>query len=385
MTERLYDYDSYSFEFEAEITDAFVKDGKNIAVLDRTCFFPEGGGQPSDTGKIGSLNVSYVFEEDGNVYHCTDSLAEKNTKALCRIDFDRRFLFMQIHSGEHILSGRIQSLFGIKNVGFHIGNGFNTIDLDKELSEEMVRKAEIETNMAIWKNEPVKSYYPSKEELEKLPLRKKSVTDKPLRVVIAGTSDVCACCGTHVARTAEIGLVKIIKHEKYKGGTRITFLCGSQALEDYEKKNALLKEAGKIFSLPPEDVMKGIGKLKSSLEEEKAKTAALCEKLVSVRASEIIKGMDEKKAYVGIEDGFSAKELLMLSEKITSAEESSVFLFGDDKFVFASSSGMDMRQLASSMAKEFKTRGGGRPSMVQGAIGDNAAEPLCVWVRGQIA
>lgn len=384
MTEKIYDLDSYRLSFRAVVMDSFVRDGRSVIVLDRTCFFPEGGGQPSDTGSIGGAYVDYVCEEGDEILHFADRTFEKGTEVDCSVDFERRFLHMQIHTGEHILSGMIQSLFGVRNVGFHMGAEFNTIDLDRELSVDMIRKAELEANIGVWKNEPVKVYYPDPEELGSIPMRKRPVTDKPLRVVVAGGSDVCACCGTHVAFTGEVGIIKVVRHEKYKGGSRLTFLCGRQALEDYDMKNFLLREAGNALSLPPEEVMKGIERMKRSVEEEKAEVAALSERIVSLRASALVADAVERNGAVIVissEDGMSVKELLALSGRIGESGRSASFLFSDGRFVFSSSCDVDVRAISSEMSSRFGCRGGGRPSLSQGGTGGADVSEIIAWLN----
>ncbi len=389
MTERKYELDSYIKEFEAVVLNSFEKDGKKIIVLDETAFFPEGGGQPSDIGKIGEANIDYVFEEDNIVYHSSDKLLEIGTKVKCEIDFEHRFQNMQIHTGEHILSGIIQKKFNIKNVGFHTGSDFNTIDLEKELTDEQVKFAELKANEAVWKNEKVKCYFPSKDELANLKPRKMPVTDKPIKMVEVGTTDLCACCGTHVAHTAEVGIIKIIRHERYKGGTRITFLCGKQALNDYDRKNDVLKEATSILSLKYDEILNGINKLKAELSDEKAKYSELLSKFIVNEANLLYDKANivgKNRIIVEFEDEISFRDVAKLSSNITEKSNSISVLLNSDvdsiKYVVSASKDSDFncRDFANKLNSEFNGKGGGKPLFCQGSVKKCKRSLIIDWV-----
>lgn len=389
MTEKIYELDSYIKEFTANVVDSFEKEGKKIIVLDKTGFFPEGGGQPSDIGKIGEANIDYVFEENDIVYHSSDKLLEIGSKVECKINFEHRFQNMQIHTGEHILSGTIQKLFNIRNVGFHTGSDFNTIDLEKELSDEQVKLVELMVNKAVWKNEKVKCYFPSKEELVNLKPRKMPVTDKPIKMIEVGTVDLCACCGTHVAYTAEVGIVKIIRHERYKGGTRITFLCGMQALKDYDSKNDILKEATSLLSLKYDEILNGINKLKSELADEKNKYSELLLKFIVNEANllyEEAKIVGENHVIVEFEDEISFRDVAKLSSHITEKAHSISILFNSDndsiKYVVSASGDSDFncRDFVSKLNKEFNGKGGGKLLFCQGSVKKCKKNFLIDWI-----
>ena len=393
MTEKIYELDSYIKEFNAVVIDSFEKDGKKIIVIDKTGFFPESGGQPSDIGKIGEANIDYVFEENDIVYHSSDKLLEIGSKVECKINFEHRFQNMQIHTGEHILSGIIQELFNIRNVGFHTGSDFNTIDLEKELSDEQVKLAELRANEAVWKNEKVKSYFPSKEELANLKPRKMPVTDKPIKMIEVGTTDLCACCGTHVAYTAEVGIVKIIRHERYKGGTRITFLCGKQALKDYDSKNDVLKEVTAVLSLKYDEILNGINKLKVELIGEKTKYSELLSKFMLNEANllyEKAKNVGKNRIIVEFEDEISTRDIAKLSSNITAKNNSIAILFKTDfdsiKYVVSASDDSDFncRDFVSKLNKEFNGKGGGKFLFCQGSINKCKKNFLIDWVLKNI-
>jgi alanyl-tRNA synthetase len=191
-------------------------DGSFLAVLDKTIFFPEGGGQPCDTGYIDDARVAYVFEKEGIIYHRIDKLIPEK-KVLAKLDYDRRLDHMQQHCGEHILSGVFLKLYGGRNKGFHMGEDYVTADIDLEdITEEMVNKAEERANIDIYKSKLVKTYVVDKEQADKLPLRKELKVDSDIRIVDIEGVDIVACCGTHPRLTSEVGIIKVLKTEKYK-------------------------------------------------------------------------------------------------------------------------------------------------------------------------
>lgn len=389
MTEKKYELNSYIKEFTANVVDSFEKEGKKFIVLNKTCFFPEAGGQPSDIGKIGEANIDYVFEENDIVYHSSDKLLEIGSQVECKINFEHRFQNMQIHTGEHILSGVIQKLYNIRNVGFHTGSDFNTIDLEKELSDEQVKLAELSANEAVWKNEKVKCYFPTKEELVNLKPRKMPVTDKPIKMVEVGTIDLCACCGTHVAHTAEVGIIKIIRHERYKGGTRITFLCGRQALKDYDNKNDVLKEATSLLSLKYDEILNGINKLKAELADEKIKYSELLSKFMLNESNllyEKAKNVGKNRVVVEFEDEISIRDIAKLSSNITEKANSISILFKTDfdsiKYVVSASDNSDFncREFVNKLNKEFNGKGGGKSLFCQGSIKKSKKDFIIEWI-----
>ena len=212
MTKKLFYDDPYICEAECEVEDIIKKDDKFEVVLKSTPFYPEGGGQPSDTGFMDNIRVEYVHEENDVIYHV---MSEKPSKSLvkCKVDFERRVYHIQQHSGEHLMSAAFFKLYKVSNAGFHLGTDYVTIDIEmQDITAEMIRKIEVEANSYIFRNEPVKTYFLSKEEALKLPLRKEIKAEGIIRMVQMGESiDYSACCGTQVNRTGEVGIIKIIK------------------------------------------------------------------------------------------------------------------------------------------------------------------------------
>ena len=229
-TEKLYYQDAHQAQFQATVLSCRPgKHGYDV-VLDRTCFYPEGGGQPGDTGVLSGVRVTDTHEAGGEIVHyCEAPLAEGQTVE-GTIDYERRFEFMQLHTGEHILSGVIHRRFGYENVGFHMGADFVTIDFSGMLTQEDLSAVEAEANEWVWKNVPIEIAYPDAEALKTIPYRSKKELTGQVRIVTIPGADICACCGTHVSDTGEIGLIKIFSCVKFHDGVRLEILCGRRAL-----------------------------------------------------------------------------------------------------------------------------------------------------------
>ena len=235
--EKLYYNSQYERIFTAEVIEVIEKDNEFHIKLDRTYFYPEGGGAPSDTGYIESSPVTYVYEGNGDVYHVTSVKPIKLHRVKCSIDWKRRFDIMQQHLGQHILSACFYKLFNSSTVGFHLGETSCTIDVDKFLTREQVEEAENLSNNLILDNIDVEFLYPTKAELKKMPVKKLSPRiNERIRIVKIGDLDFNPCCGLHPKSTIEVQLIKIIKWEKYKDSTRVHFLCGERAIKESLKK-----------------------------------------------------------------------------------------------------------------------------------------------------
>ena len=236
MTEKLFYENSHLAEFDAAVTEC-RQNGECFEVeLDRTAFFPEGGGQYADTGTLGGVPVLDVQERGGHILHMTEESFEIGTLVKGKIDWSERFMKMQQHTGEHIVSGIVHGRFGYNNVGFHLGSEDCTMDFDGEISREELAEIELEANRAVWKNLEVQTLYPSKEELAHIEYRSKIEIEGQVRIIVIPGYDTCACCAPHVERTGEIGVIKLVNMQRYKGGVRVTMLCGIRALADYAVK-----------------------------------------------------------------------------------------------------------------------------------------------------
>ena len=230
-TKKLYYEDVYQKEFTAIVQECKKLEKGYGIILDQTAFYPEGGGQPCDIGTLNDISVYDVQEEGNRIVHYTDTPVEAGTEVSGKIDWERRFDLMQQHSGEHIVSGLVHKAYGYDNVGFHMSSDVITVDFSGVLDEKQLKEIEDETNKKIWENTAVEIFYPPKEELEKLSYRSKKELTGQVRLVRFPGSDLCACCGTHVTHTGEIGAVKILTVENFREGVRVTMICGKRVMD----------------------------------------------------------------------------------------------------------------------------------------------------------
>ena len=280
MTEKLYYLDSHLFTFEAVVTDC--REGKDgwLVELDRTAFFPEGGGQPADTGSIGPARVRDVHEREGRILHFTDRPLAVGECYSGKLDAEQRHRRMQNHSGEHIVSGLIPGLFGFENVGFHMGVECMSMDYSGELDEAQLEKVERLANEAVRANLPVRAWFPEAGELEQLSYRSKKELEGAVRLVEIPGIDRCACCAPHVSHTGEVGLVKILGAERHRGGVRLSVLCGMDALDDYRRRQESAAALSALLSVPRDAVAAGTERLLAERDGLKERVAALSMRLV---------------------------------------------------------------------------------------------------------
>ena len=308
-TNRIYRADQYAFTNAAEVTGVRDDNGFDVIACDSSVFFPEGGGQPSDTGTAASekgiFEVTHAYDEDlaSDVWHVTDAPAgtfKVGDKVILTIDYDRRFINMQRHLGEHMLSGAMHTLFGGVNKGFHMGEDYITVDIDLDgrmLTDEELDLAERTVNEAIWADLPVTvTWFDDHESSLAMPVRKQVPHEGRVSVVTVGDPDdpfdCIACCGTHPARSSEVGLLSIYKREPNKGMDRIYFDCGARAKDKLSADSHILTEIAKKHSCSPVD-------LPGRLEAEEAETAGLRARLASMRS--YIKDAEERKIEADIE------------------------------------------------------------------------------------
>lgn len=367
---KLYYDSAYIRTFEAKVLScAEGKKGYEV-VLDQTAFFPEGGGQPYDTGILGGVPVTAVHEKNGEIIHYTDAPLTVGETVTGEIDWERRFRNMQGHSGEHLVSGLIHAKYGYDNVGFHMGSEEITIDLNGLLEWEDLLEIEKKANRIIWENREVYAGFPSAEELEKIDYRSKKELSGEIRIVRIPGGDTCACCGTHVKTTGEIGLVKFLSMIHYKGGVRISLLCGEKAVMDYEKKRDELQKISVLLSAKAGKTADAVDKMKNELMMTQAKLSEMSRKLMKIEADQLKDGNDK---ICWLRDGYDMTELrhfvnFALEEKrgkIVLALSESVN--GGFSYVLGSQS-EDMRALSKELNGELSGRGGGSSQMAQGTF-----------------
>ncbi|MBQ7325999.1 MAG: hypothetical protein IJW93_00795 [Clostridia bacterium] len=373
MTQKLYYIDAYTKEFDAELISVTAAEGGFDVVLDRTAFFPEEGGQSADTGSIGDARVLDVYEQQGIIHHLTD-VSPEGKQVHCVLDFDSRFEKMQCHTAEHILCGIIHRIFGLDNVGFHLGADEVTFDVDGVLDRSQLDKVEEIANNVVFSNLSVRTYFPSSEELSSMEYRSKLDLTEGVRLVEVEGTDTCACCAPHVSRTGEIGLIKILDFMKHRGGTRIWMVAGKRALLDYRRKYDSVKKISAMLCTPQPDVADTLSVYIA--DSEKTKTS-LKEARLNI-AEQSARFLEEVEAnLVILLPDFTIPELIAFSNiankrvgGITVALSGSE---GDYKYVISSSS-VDLRAMAKEINMALGGRGGGRPEMIQGSFSASLAE-----------
>ena len=380
MTEKLFYRDSHLKEFTAEVLSCEKRDGHYEVELDRTAFFPEGGGQYADTGVLGGIRVMDVQEKDGRILHLLESPLEPGTCVKGCIDWEERFMKMQQHSGEHIVSGLVHSTFGYNNVGFHLGSEDCTMDFDGELTKEQLVQIEREANRAVWKNLEIQTLYPSKEELAGMEYRSKIEIEGQVRIIVIPGYDVCACCAPHVSQTGEIGLIKLTHVQRYKGGARVTMLCGGRALQDYETKQEQAGEISALLCAKENEIAEAVHHLRNEADNLKYELGEKEKKLIALKAEMVPK--DGGPVCVFTED-IAGDSMRLLMNLVLEAGHSVCAVFhGNDsdgyRYVIGSRT-QNMRELVKGFNAAFDGRGGGKPEMVQGTA-RGCEDEMRTWI-----
>lgn len=363
-TQKLYDIDSHLCEFEAVVLSCEKAKSGYKSVLDKTAFFPEGGGQASDIGTLGDTRVFDVQIENGEIYHYTKDALNISDTINGKLDFARRHTFMQNHTGEHIVSGILHKLYGFSNVGFHLGEEFATLDFDGELSREALNEVEYLANLKVWQNLPVKTYYPQGDELKKLEYRSKGELEGDIRIVEITDTDMCACCAPHVKNTGEIGVIKLLDTLRMRGGTRVTFKCGSFALLDYRTKYENAASISNLLSSKQDEIAEAVDMLLSKLECEKLAHQETARKMIN----QIIDNAKEKAVFA---ENLETKELQTLADGLHKAKGGLCGAFSKREagYAFAICDSEDqLQKFFAGFKAKFTVRGGGRGTMVQGTV-----------------
>lgn len=374
-TIKLYENNSYIKEFSATVVSCEEKDGEFYIVLDRTAFFPEGGGQSADTGKMGEANVLDVQIKDEVVYHKTDKLLKAGETVNCAIDWGIRFSRMQNHSAEHLVSGIIHNLYGYNNVGFHLNDHLVTLDCDGPLTEEDIKKIELEVNKAIYANKSINVIFPLAEELTKYDYRSKLDITENVRLVEIEDYDLCACCAPHVAKTGEIGVIKILSFIPYKKGTRIEMLAGLLAFNDYCMLHNSTKSIMNLLSAKREDVFAAAEKIHKDLGDVRAENKKLSAELALLQ-------MEKHRINDGVcifVKNASYDELRNCTNTLIE-DFDYCYAFsnttGNDYIYVVASKEHNVREKVQNLNKAFNGKGGGRDFYAQGKITANSKEEI---------
>jgi alanyl-tRNA synthetase len=366
LTEKLYYSDGHLSRFTARVTSCEKEDGTWAVKLDRSAFFPGGGGQEADEGVLSDMKLLGLREEGEDIVHLTPAPLEPGALVEGRIDWPLRFSRMQGHSGEHILSGTVHRLFGYDNVGFHMGEEAITIDFSGELSREDLSRAELEANRAIWRDVPVRTLLPTPGELAAMDYRSKKELTGQVRIVEIEGVDLCACCAPHVSHSGEVGLLKIIDSMRHRGGTRLTLLCGEAALLDYEALHENNAAVSAALSAKRLETGGAIARVMAEQEERRAELTKLKRELLQLKAAALRPTEGSICIFESDIDMITLRELVNAGSELAGKVCAGFAgTDGDYKYIIGSRT-VPLRARAKEINAAIDGRGGGSDAMIQG-------------------
>lgn len=371
--ERLFYDNPDLFEFEANTVEIKERDKRFYLVLDKTAFYPEGGGQPSDRGFIDGIAVLDVLEEGETIYHVLPS-KPKNKLVKCHVDRERRFDLMQQHTGQHLLSAVFYSLYEGETSSFHLGEDYVSIDISlTEITRDMLYQVESVTNEYIYKNLKIKSYIIDGDEIPRLPLRKLPSVSENIRIVEIDNFDYSPCCGTHVSTTGQIGIIKIVKIEKYKGVTRVYFKCGKRAFKDYSQKHDIVSNISASLSTPETELAPRVEVLLTEVKSSNKSLKELKEKLLAYETRELLSTLKSKLLCQAFND--KSFEDLPMIVRLGNEAGSYIYILTslpDKKLLFAHSGEFNLScgKIFKEHLGSFNGRGGGSDKQAQAGFND---------------
>lgn len=372
-TRRLYYEDAYIKEFDAVVLECREEKGGYRILLDASAFYPEGGGQPADTGTLGDAAVTDVHEKNGELLHYTDRPLEPGSRVHGKIDWGRRFDLMQQHSGEHMVSGLVHEAYGYDNVGFHMGSDVITIDFNGPLTAEQMEEIQAKVNDRIWEDKEVEITYPGPEELAELPYRSKKELSGKVRIVRFPGVDLCACCGTHVRRTGEIGMVKLLTVTKFREGVRMEMICGKRVLDYLNRVQEQNHQVSVCLSAKPFETAAAVQRLSEENFRLRGQVMNM-EKEAFAREAERHAGKGDVLLF---QEGLEPDSVRRLADAVlqTCGGRCAVFSRSADgsyKYAVGEKDG-DLRAFVKEMNGALHGRGGGKPFFAQGFV--QASEP----------
>lgn len=369
---KLFYEDTHILDFEAKVLDCQpYKQGGFQVVLDQTAFFPEEGGQAADTGVLDGQEIVDVRIKEDIIYHIVKEPIEVGATVNGHVNWDRRFDFMQQHTGEHVISGLLNKYYGYENVGFHLGLEEVTMDVNGTLSMEEWRKIELEANQVVWKNIPVKASFPSKEELASLTYRSKIEIEGDIRIVEIEGVDMCACCAPHVDSTGQIGMIKIMNVQNHRGGVRLNILCGERALKEFTFKQDQISSLSVLLSSKPEKVVETVEKLHEDFYKQKGTEARLTEELMSYLVTSLPSPEETNNAVLFCNMNNMTTVRNSVNDLVAKYPGYSAIFSGDDEngytFILGSKS-LDCKEIGNKLRSALLAKCGGSSAMIQGNI-----------------
>jgi alanyl-tRNA synthetase len=376
MTDRLYYTDPYLREFDAEvISSERLDDGRVAVILNRTAFYPTSGGQPFDTGTLGTTRVIDVIdrEADHAILHVVEGDLQPGP-ARGAIDWERRFDHMQQHTGQHVLSAAFDRLHNARTMSFHLGSVSSTIDLAREVSAKEIADAEAEASQVVWNDVPVIIRFADSVEVARMPLRKESAREGLLRLIDVEGVDLSACGGTHVCRTGAIGNIAVASWEKFRGGTRVEFVCGGRALRSYRLLRDSVAESVQKLSVGAHELPASIDRLQNESKDLKRQLKDMQSRLAAFEAEAIAsraEGQGTLKVAIEALEGWDQNGLKTIAAAIVARSAHVAVLFGAPppaSVVIARSADapVNAADLLKQLTAKFGGKGGGRPELAQG-------------------
>jgi alanyl-tRNA synthetase len=375
MTERIYYTDPARRSFDAVVTAAVVHEGTLAVVLDRTAFYPTSGGQPFDIGRLGTTDVVNTIDDGENVLHVVKSPLGVGETVRGEIDWVRRFDHMQQHTGQHALSAAFDRVLDNRTMSFHMGGESATIDLAREVSPADVERCVDEANRVVWEDRAVTIRFASPEEAARLPLRKEPVREGPLRLIDIADFDLSACGGTHVSRTGEIGLIAVTATEKFRGGVRLTFVCGGRALRALREYRDAVAGSVRALSVLPHELPATVERIHIEGKQARKTISRLQSDLAVHEAARLIAAspaVDGNRRTAHVVDGWDSAGIKAIASAMTAQAGIAVALLGTSApmgLVVARSSdvALDANAVLQQLLKRFGGRGGGKAELAQGA------------------
>ena len=367
-TEKLYYADPFLKEFTATVLDCQAGKNGYTVTLDRTAFYPEGGGQPADHGTLDGAAVTDVHEKNGVIFHNVDRAVEIGKTVSGSIDWARRFDHMQQHSGEHICSGLICGRYGCDNVGFHMGTDIVTIDFNADIPWEELLEIEGQANRYIQEDHLIDIQFHRGAELDAIDYRSKKPLEGDVRIVAFPGADCCACCGTHVLRSGQVGLVKFLSVQKFREGVRIELLCGQRALDYLSRTWEQAKTIGQHLSVKPVDAAAAVERLEGELSALKMRCAGLEEAVFAGIAAE----QAGKGNVLLFQPPMKPDSVRKLADVVSKACGGLAAVFAGEgshyAYALCRADGQDISAAVKALNGALHGRGGGRNGFAQGSV-----------------
>jgi alanyl-tRNA synthetase len=392
VTERLYYTDPYLAEFDARIVGVEWHEGHPAAILDRTAFYPTSGGQPFDTGRLGSTAVIDVVDrDDGAILHVLERGIDPGP-VHATIDWPRRFEHMQQHTGQHILSAAFDRLLKARTESFHLGSSASTIDVNRNVSADEVTRVEDEANRIVWEDRPVGIRFADASEVANMPLRKETSREGTVRLIEVPDFDISACGGTHVARTGAIGAIVVQSTERFRGGTRIEFLCGTRAVRGFRALRDSVAASVRLVSVLPAELPAGIERLQAEAKDTKRQLKDLQNRLSAFEAQSLVARAEPRgslRVVSAVLEGWDQVGLKAIASAIAAHPGHVAMIFGGPApaavvVARAADATIDSAALLQHLVTHFGGKGGGRAELAQGGGLQGAPDDFVSFARGLI-